>query len=152
MPRLRTALALVLLPTLAACGVHGKTGIPEGREKPWAEMSESERMEHMSVVVLPKMQELFESHDYERFGGFSCATCHGSGAADGDFDMPNPGLPTLYPANLYKHHRKHHGDTVKFMWKEVEPAMGEALAVTYGLKGTLSCGSCHVLDDGPPPE
>ena len=140
------ALALTLLVPLAlACGAHGKTGIPEGSEKPWADMEHDERMAHMAEVVLPRMQAVFEGHDPERFSTFGCATCHGSGANDGSFVMPNPALPQLDAANLYKKHRKATPDMVKLMWKHVEPTMGEALAVTYGFGGAISCHNCHVV-------
>lgn len=136
---------------LVACGPHGKTGIPEGQSKPWAQMDESERMQHMSTVVLPRMQAVFQAHDPERFADFSCATCHGSGAASGDFAMPSQLLPVLDASNFYKQHRKQHPDMVKLMWKEVEPAMGEVLSLTYGLgDAEISCKSCHVVENLDP--
>jgi hypothetical protein len=131
--------------SLLACGAHGKTGIPEGSDKPWADMDHDERMAHMGAVVMPRAQAVFEGHDPERFSTFGCATCHGGGASDGSFAMPNPGLPQLDAANLYKKHRKETPDMVKLMWKHVEPTMGEALAVTYGFDGAISCGSCHIV-------
>ena len=143
---LRFAPCLVVL--LVGCGPHGKTGVPEGQTRAWAEMNESERMEHMASVVLPRMQAVFQGHDPERFADFGCATCHGSGAANGDYAMPNPALPVLDASNLYKKHRQQDPEMVKLMWKQVEPAMGEALAVTYGLGGAeLECASCHVVEN-----
>lgn len=143
-----TTLVPACLLLLVACGPHGKTGIPEGQSKGWAEMDESERMEHMSTVVLPRMQAVFQGHDPERFSNFSCATCHGSGAANGDFAMPSESLPVLDASNFYKKHRQEHPDMVKLMWKEIEPAMGEALALTYGLGGAeIECASCHVVEN-----
>lgn len=138
---------LSLLPLTAACGPHGETGVPEGREQAWTEMDESARMEHMAAVVMPRMQEIFLDHDPERFADFGCATCHGSGASSGDFGMPNESLPHLDAAKLYKKHRKQTPDMVKLMWKEVEPAMGEALAQTYGFDGYVSCELCHVVEN-----
>ncbi len=138
------SLAMLAMPLLG-CGAHGKTGIPEGRDEPWADMDHEERMEHMGAVVMPRMQAVFEGHDAERFSTFGCATCHGSGASDGSFAMPNPALPELDAANLYKKHRKESPDMVKLMWKHVEPEMGEALAVTYGFGGDISCASCHIV-------
>ncbi|PRP91213.1 hypothetical protein ENSA5_57360 [Enhygromyxa salina] len=141
------ALALLSLPLLA-CGPHGETGIPEGQETPWAEMDQSQRMEHMGAVVMPRMQAVFQGHDPDRFADFGCATCHGGGAGNGSFEMPNPALPTLDASKLYKKHRKVSPDMVKLMWKEVEPAMGEALALTYGLgDAEFSCASCHVVEN-----
>jgi hypothetical protein len=141
---LTLTLSLLAL-TLTACGAHGKTGIPEGSDKPWADMDHDERLSHMGSVVMPRMQAVFEGHDPERFSTFGCATCHGAGANDGSFTMPNPALPELDAANLYKKHRKESPDMVKLMWKHVEPTMGEALALTYGFGGAISCDSCHVV-------
>ncbi len=142
--RSTTLAVLVLLPSLG-CGAHGKTGIPEGRDKPWAQMDEGERMEHMGAVVMPRMKAVFQAHDAERFADFGCATCHGEGANSGDFAMPSASLPQLDAAKFYKQHRKHQPDMVALMWKKVEPAMGEALAVTYGFGGEVSCNGCHVV-------
>lgn len=155
MPHARVALApllaLTLAPALAfgvvGCGPHGKTGVPEGREKPWADMDDDERMQHMAEVVVPRMQAVFQAHDPERFANFGCATCHGSGAANGDFHMPSASLPVLDASNFYKTHRQNEPDMVKLMWKQVEPEMGKALAVTYGFGGEVSCGSCHVVEN-----
>lgn len=142
------ALALLSLPLLA-CGPHGQTGIPEGQTKPWSDLDESERMQHMGAVVMPKMQAIFQGHDPERFADFGCATCHGGGSANGDFTMPNPALPVLDASHLYKKHRKESPDMVKLMWKQVEPAMGEALALTHGMgdDAQFNCASCHVVEN-----
>jgi hypothetical protein len=145
MPASVRSFTLLLALPLLACGAHGKTGIPEGSDKPWAQMEHDERLGHMGAVVMPQLQAIFEGHDAERFSTFGCATCHGSGANDGSFAMPNPALPELDAANLYKKHRKESPDMVKLMWKKVEPAMGEALAVTYGFGGDISCSSCHIV-------
>ena len=145
MRRAPALLALALALPLSACGSHGKVGIPEGRDKPWTEMDDSERMEHMGAVVMPRMQAVFESHDAERFADFSCATCHGASSADGDFHMPSASLPELDASNLYKKHRKESPEITKFMWKVVEPEMGSLLAQTYGFEGYISCSTCHIV-------
>jgi hypothetical protein len=143
-PLVALAPALLCLPLLA-CGPHGKMGVPEGREKPWQEMTQDERMEHMAAVVMPRTQAVFQGYDPKRFADFSCTTCHGGGAGNGSYEMPNPALPELDASNLYKQHRKESPEMVKLMWKELEPAMGEALAMTYGFGGAVSCDSCHIV-------
>lgn len=136
-------LGLALLP-LSSCGPKGMVSAPEGYEKLWSEMSEAERMEVMATVVTPKMRKLFQAQDPERFADFGCATCHKGEDKVTDYSMPNPELPTLYTDGFYKKHRKEHGDMVKFMWQKVEPAMGEALGVTYSFGGHIECATCHV--------
>ncbi|PRP96946.1 hypothetical protein [Enhygromyxa salina] len=141
------ALALLCMASVG-CGPHGETGVPEGQDKPWAELDESERMQHMGAVVMPRMQAVFQGHDPKRFANFGCATCHGGGSANGDFTMPNPALPTLDASNLYKKHRKESPEMTKLMWKEVEPAMGESLALTYGLgDAQFTCANCHIVEN-----
>jgi len=135
--------ALLALPALA-CGPHGETGIPEGRDKAWTKMDHDERLEYMATVVSPRMKTVFQNFDPERFADFNCATCHGEGAS-GDFEMPNPELPELDASKLYKKHRKATPEITKLMWKEVEPTMGELLAQTYGFGGYVSCSSCHIV-------
>jgi len=139
--------ALTCLLLLPACGPQGQTGIPENQTKPWAELDEDERMQHMAAVVLPNMQAVFQGHDAARFADFSCATCHDSGATSGDFSMPSASLPVLDAAGFYKKHRKNQKEMVRLMWKLVEPAMGEALAVTHGFGGTIECQSCHLVEN-----
>jgi cytochrome c553 len=144
----RLMLASMLALPLLACGPHGKTGVPEGQTKPWSEMDDDERMAHMGAVVMPRLQAVFQEHDPERFATFGCVTCHGNGARDGNFEMPNPDLPQLDAANLYKKHRQEAPEMTKLMWKKVEPALGEALAQTYGLgDAQVSCKSCHIVNN-----
>jgi mono/diheme cytochrome c family protein len=41
------------------------------------------------------MKEAFVAFDAEEFGEMNCKTCHGAGAEDGSFEMPNPELDKL---------------------------------------------------------
>jgi hypothetical protein len=109
-------------------------------------MSEEERMAHMTTVVEPRMATLFQQFDAQRFGDFGCRTCHGTGADDGSFAMPNPELPKLDPTLFYREARKEHHAIADFMWKEVEPTMAEVLGLPRGEKG-IDCGSCHILEE-----
>ena len=63
--------------------------------------------------------------------------------------MPNPNLPTLDATNMYKKHRQESPEMTKLMWKQVEPALGDALAQTYGLSSDaqIKCSSCHVVEN-----
>src|SRR5512134_633641 len=74
-------------------------------QKPWADLSRDERLAHMKNVVVPHMKPLFqaspEGADFKEFG---CATCHGAGAKDGKFTMPNADLPKLDPKDGFKAH------------------------------------------------
>src|SRR5690606_3037379 len=58
-------------------------------------MSPPEKIQYMKTTVAPRMKLVFQEHDAEEFAEFSCATCHGPGAKDGNFSMPTDSLPAL---------------------------------------------------------
>lgn len=120
----------------------GKMTVPDGAEATWADMDQGQRMAHMGAHVEPRMKELFQEFDSARFSEFGCTTCH----REGSFEMPNPELPKISEKGFYKKHRKEHPDILKFMWKTMEPNMADALGVTYGDKGYLTCSSCHLIE------
>src|SRR6186997_1921783 len=64
-------------------------------DTPWAEMSKEQRASFMMQVVQPKMKELFQAHDATHFAKFNCATCHGDGAKDKSFKMPDAQIPKI---------------------------------------------------------
>src|SRR5690348_4447646 len=61
----------------------------------WDKMDHSERMAYMKKVVLPTMRKEFADFDPKHFGKIMCKTCHGAGAEDDSYKMPNPDLPKL---------------------------------------------------------
>ena len=88
-------------PAPASGGNASATGGPSGAAAPtvdWAGMTRPERRDYMRMVVMPKAKELFVAFDPARYGKMSCGTCHGDGAEDGTFKMPNPKLPRLPPS------------------------------------------------------
>jgi hypothetical protein len=140
----RLLLAALIIPPLAAtlaCQPH-PTDIP-GPEQPWEQMSHDERKVYMATAVLPHMQATFAGFDAERFAKLECATCHVTGAARGDFAMPDPGLPNL--AHFRREHMKKHPETVRFMWEKVEPEMHALLGGKQGV-GKFNCRACHPVE------
>ena len=53
-------------------------------------MNLDQRTEFMKREVLPKSKAIFVAFDEKKYKDMDCATCHGDGAADGSFEMPNP--------------------------------------------------------------
>lgn len=144
----KIALAMLSLALTTACKPKDPV-VPEGASKTWPQMSDAEKGEHMGAVVLPRMKALFQAFDAERFAEFSCDTCHGAGAEDGSFEMPNPALPHLDASGLYKKHRKATPEIADFMWKEVEPEMAEALGLprySFTRKSGFGCANCHIVE------
>lgn len=147
MDRLRPLPALATI-AIAICGCkYGRVTTPDGAAVPWAQMDHAARHAHMQSVVLPRMRTVFQRFDSERFADFGCGTCHGDGMADGTYAMPNPNLPTLDHAGVYKTHRKESPEITRFMWKEVQSELGQSLGVTWGPNGTIDCKSCHPVVD-----
>jgi hypothetical protein len=141
MPIRRSVFALLAMFAMLACQPK-PTDIP-GPERPWKSMSHEDRQIYMAQTVLPHMQETFQAFDAERFAGFDCSTCHPSGAARGDFAMPDAGIPKLSRWKFRTEHWKKHPETVRFMWEKVDPEMSALLGGPKGLRG-FNCRDCHM--------
>lgn len=116
----------------------------------WKTMSKDERKEHMKSVVVPKMAAVFQGADAKKYAKLDCTTCHGPGAKDGKFDMPNAKLPKLVMGDPAKPFAKHKPEMVKFMREKVMPEMAAALdAQPYdpATKAGFGCGGCHVMSE-----
>jgi hypothetical protein len=136
---------------LAAAGCRGEPSAPPGASEPWAAMDRTERVAHMTAVVMPRMKALFQAHDPARYATFTCATCHGAGVADGTYTMPNPALLQLVSKGFRREIYLPHQAMVRFMWSEVQPTMAELLGVResrFGRGAGFNCRGCHVRKDG----
>ena len=142
-----TLLVAVVATGLAALACHGSaTTPPPGSTVTWAEMDAQARAKHMANVVMPEMKTLFQGFDGQRFGDFNCATCHGAGAKERGFAMPNPELLVLDPSRAYRKHRDEMPEIADFMWSQVEPKMAELLGkprYVVGHDKGFNCSACH---------
>lgn len=111
-------------------------------------MGHEQRAKYMKAVVLPKMREVFTAFDAQRFEGFSCATCHGTGAKSGSFEMPNPDLPALLTTpEGWAALGKDKPSWLMFMATQVKPEMakllGEPEMDPKNPAGGFGCMECH---------
>jgi hypothetical protein len=110
-------------------------------------MDFGERKRHMKNVVLPRMKDVFVAFDPVRYGNMACVTCHGEGAADGSYRMPNPALPKL-PASPegFKKLLADKPAVTQFMLTKVKPTMAKLLGLpemTPDTRTGFSCMDCH---------
>lgn len=127
-------------------GMAESVGNDAPARKPFHEMSPGERMTHMKTVIIPEMKPVFS--EFEPNGEFTCKTCHGSRAAQGNFAMPNPDILPLDPSDGFADEMKDHPGAVEFMKTKVVPKMAELMgespydpAVGKG----FGCFECHTM-------
>jgi hypothetical protein len=138
---------------VAACGGGQDQGTDaEPEPTAYEEMTFDQRRALMKEVVLPEMKEMFAAFD-PRFERMRCGTCHGDGATDRAFAMPNPQLPRL-PATeeafLQYVNDPDHGRWSQFMKEKVWPQMARILEVPTFDQATspngFSCHNCHMVE------
>jgi len=111
----------------------------------WSDdLSHEQKVAFMKQRVGPTMRELWKESP-EPDEEITCGTCHGAGAKEGKFEMPNPKLYPLNPANGFAAH-KDEADWLEFMGKKVAPTMVQTLGVQPydpATKTGFGCFSCH---------
>ena len=114
----------------------------------WKSMDKKARGKYMKDVVLPKMKEVFTAFD-KKYENMQCMTCHGAGATNGSFAMPNPDLPKL-PADMskFKEWAAKKPAMTEFMVKHVKPEMAKLLnepEYNPETKVGFGCAECHTM-------
>lgn len=155
-------LAFVILSGVTALGCGGgksstkATPVEEAVVGPpqvaWKDMKKNQKAKFMEKVVVPKMQPLFVAFDAKKFENFSCETCHGGGAEDGTYEMPNPdieALPTT-PEGFGKL-MQDKPEWLKFMGGQVKPEMAKLLGIEEfdpkaPKEGAFGCYACHTTE------
>ena len=128
-----------------AAGGPGASGTAPNAE--WAGMTRPERRDYMRMVVMPKAKELFVAFDPARYGKMSCGTCHGDGAEDGTFKMPNPKLARLPPSpEGFKQLIAAKTAACQFMLVKLKPTMAALLGMPQfnpDTRAGFGCKNCH---------
>ena len=121
--------------------------IPEKAKIDWEKMSKDERKKYMKATVLPAAKKMFAGYDAKKYSKVTCATCHGPGAADGSFKMPNGELPKLPKGpEGFKELAEKKPEMMKFMGETVKPTVAALLGVepwTMQNPKGFGCVGCH---------
>src|SRR5579864_3083792 len=137
-------LALYLTAVGAGCSSTDHTAMPN---KPWKDQTHDERMVTMKKLVYPTMKDEFIRFDPKDFSDMTCATCHGPGARDKTFKMPNPKLPKLPTTDAgFEKLKKEHSEIVQFMMNTVVPKMAAFLGerpYDPQTREGFGCFRCH---------
>lgn len=110
---------------------------------PFDQLDHDQKIAFMKQVVMPKMGPIFQRHDRQQYAEFGCKTCHGPGADEGEFHMPNDELPKLNFADLSKFEQR----DVEWMKATVKPTMAQLLQapeLTPDNPDGFGCLDCHV--------
>jgi hypothetical protein len=118
----------------------------------WKDMKKDDRKKYMKKVVLPKAKDAFFAFDPKHYpkAKVTCATCHGDGASDGSFKMPNEKLPKL-PNDMagFKALNEKKPAVMEFMGKKVKPMMASLLGMpefNMQTKQGFGCNGCHTSE------
>ncbi|HEY2902251.1 MAG TPA: hypothetical protein VGL59_16840 [Polyangia bacterium] len=119
----------------------------------WEHMTFDQRKKVMKTSVLPELKKAFQAFDPKKYKTFTCATCHGDGATDGRFKMPNAKLPKLPPPTDgagFTALKEKKPAVVKFMGTVVTPKVAELIGLPewspQNPKG-FGCYACHTSAD-----
>jgi hypothetical protein len=99
---------------------------------------------------VPQMKQTFVAFNSDRYKSMNCLTCHGDGALQGKFTMPNPRLPKL-PATPdgFQKLMAEKPAIVQFMATKVKPQMAHLLGMpefTPQTKTGFGCFQCHTKE------
>jgi hypothetical protein len=143
------SLAVVSLDEARAADPAPASDPGAAKKADWEHMTFDQRKKLMKVSVLPELKKAFQAYDPKKYKKFTCATCHGDGATDGKFKMPNAGLPKLpTPGDgaAMKAVQQKKPEAIKFMQSVVMPKTAGLIGVAewspQNPKG-FGCYSCH---------
>jgi hypothetical protein len=118
----------------------------------WEHMTVPQKKKFMKTTVLPEAKKIFAAFDPKTYKRVTCGTCHGDGADEGTFKMPNPKLPKLpKPTSRadFVELQKKKPDAVKFMGTVVKPTMAKLLNLpewSPDHTNGFGCYHCHTKE------
>ena len=116
----------------------------------WPEWSHEKKLAYMKETVMPAAKRIFSGFEPVRFGFMTCETCHGQGARDGTYKMPNPDLPHIVGGKGgFVELATKQPETLRFMQSVVGPEIGKLLGYeefNMAKHVGFSCYQCHVRE------
>jgi hypothetical protein len=150
----KIACIVALTGTLTCCSFYpkkiGPPG-PEGTQLTWAEMSFTQRQEHMRAKVLPIASDIFSTWRPERFAKVDCSLCHTEAEINGSYDMPTANLPRLSGELLLGPEFARAPNTTRLKLNRLVPEMSAALGLkpfSILTQRGFGCYSCHLGPKG----
>jgi hypothetical protein len=117
----------------------------------WPSWSHEKKLAYMKEKVMPAEREIFARFMPLRFASMTCETCHGAGARDGSYKMPNPDLPRITGGKGgFTEMIAKEPEVIRFMQQDVGPETGKLLGYpVFDMEKHVgfSCYQCHVRDD-----
>jgi hypothetical protein len=130
----------------AAAADGGGDTEPGAPSVAWADKTFEQRKTWMGIEVFPKMKTAFQGHDATQFKSFTCETCHGDGAKEKNYAMPNDSIYPLPKDDPIKAAMEYDDKIAKFMVNDVVPQMATMLSTQPASAENptgLSCFGCH---------
>jgi cytochrome c553 len=116
----------------------------------WTTWSHEQKLAYMKTTVLPAERQIFQSFEPLRFAKMTCETCHGHGARDGTYKMPNPDLPHIDGGMRgFLELKTTQPEVLHFMQKVVGPQTAHLLGYAeFDMAQHIgfSCYQCHIRD------
>lgn len=140
--------AVVVVGAVVAACKSGGSGPLGGRE--FDDLSREEQVDYMKTIVLPTMHPMFRDWEPDEFQEMTCAACHGKGAQDRTFEMPNPDLPRLPGGpDGFERLMAEEPEATTFMAQVVVPRMAALLGekpYDPETKKGFGCFDCHMTE------
>jgi hypothetical protein len=117
----------------------------------WTTWTHEQKLAYMRTTFIDEERKIFASWEPVRFRNLECRTCHGIGAVNGTFAMPNKDLAHLIPGKEgYQELLTHEPELFTFMQKKLVPETARLLglpAFDMEKHTGFSCYQCHVRQE-----
>lgn len=114
----------------------------------WDRWSHQQKLAYMKTTFLAQERTVFAGFEPVRYASLNCRTCHGAGANDSSYRMPNPDLPRLSGgADGFGELARKEPQALQFMQQVVVPETAKLLGVkAFDMTSHtgFSCFQCHI--------